>query len=249
MLETINLSKVYEDGSTGLHSLNLRVKPGELYAMLGANGAGKSTAINLILGFIQPTEGTAKINGMDVKEHPIETKQLIGYIPEQVALYGDMDARTNLRYFARLSGKDPTLDECADILAGVGFPGNAVRRKARMLSKGMRQKVAIAAIKVKGAKVLLLDEPTSGLDPKAASEFLALLKQLRAEGKAILMATHDLLRMHPIADRVGIMKSGVRVAELTRQELDRQDLEELYLSYMARNESNEDETHTGAGSC
>jgi ABC-2 type transport system ATP-binding protein len=235
MLETISLSKVYEDGTRGLHPLNLRVKPGELYAMLGANGAGKSTAINLILGFIQPSEGTAKIDGLDVRERPIDTKQLIGYIPEQVALYGDLDARTNLRYFARLAGKDPTLSECDDILVGVGFPREAVGRKARMLSKGMRQKVAIAAIKVKGAKVLLLDEPTSGLDPKAASEFLALLKELRDDGKAILMATHDLLRMHQIADRVGIMKSGECVAELTRKELDQQNLEALYLSYMARN--------------
>lgn len=83
--------------------------------MLGANGAGKSTTVNLILGFIQPTEGTAKIDGLDVKDHPIETKQLLGYIPEQVALYGDLDARTNLRYFAKLSGKDPMLDTCTDI--------------------------------------------------------------------------------------------------------------------------------------
>jgi ABC-2 type transport system ATP-binding protein len=235
MLETINLTKVYEDGSTGVRGLNLSVRGGELYAMLGANGAGKSTTVNLILGFIQPTEGTAKVDGLDVQEHPVETKRALGYIPEQVALYADLDARANLRYFARLSGKDPTLSECEQILIDTGFPRDAMRRKARVLSKGMRQKVAIAAIKVKGAKVLLLDEPTSGLDPKAASEFLALLNQLRAEGNAILMATHDLLRMHQIADRVGIMRSGERVAELTRQELDRQDLEKLYLSYMARN--------------
>lgn len=235
MLETINLTKVYEDGSTGVRDLNLQVKPGELYAMLGANGAGKSTTVNLILGFIQPTEGTAKIDELDVKEHPTETKRLLGYIPEQVALYGDLDARTNLRYFARLSGQEPTLDTCTDILVDVGFPPDAVRRKARMLSKGMRQKVAVAAIKIKGAKVLLLDEPTSGLDPKAASEFLVLLEQLRSEGRAILMATHDLLRIHPIADRVGIMRSGEIVAGLTRQELDKQDLEALYLSYMSRN--------------
>jgi ABC-2 type transport system ATP-binding protein len=235
MLETIHLTKVYEDGSTGVRNLNLNVNPGELYAMLGANGAGKSTTVNLILGFIQPTEGTARIDGLDVKDHPIETKQSLGYIPEQVALYGDLDARSNLRYFARLSGKTPTLGECEQILVETGFPRDALRRKARVLSKGMRQKVAIAAIKIKGAKVLLLDEPTSGLDPKAASEFLALLNHLRSEGKAILMATHDLLRMHQIADRVGIMRSGERVAELTRQELDRQDLEKLYLSYMARN--------------
>jgi ABC-2 type transport system ATP-binding protein len=239
MLETIDLSKIYEDGTRALDTLNLVVRPGELYAMLGANGAGKSTAINLLLGFIEPSKGTAKVNGLDVKDHPIETKRLIGYIPEQVALYSDMDSQSNLRYFARLAGQELSLCECETALIDVGLPKEALGRRSRELSKGMRQKVAIAAIKVKGAKVLLLDEPTSGLDPKAASEFLALLNRLRDEGKTILMATHDLLRMHQIADRVGIMSSGELVAELTRQELDRQDLERLYLSYMGKSGAEE----------
>jgi ABC-2 type transport system ATP-binding protein len=239
MLKIHDLAKMYEDGTIGLHGLNIQVAPGELYALLGANGAGKSTTINLLLGFISPSRGTAKINGLDVIAEPVETKRHIGYIPEQVALYSDLGARTNLRYFGRLTGKDPSLQECERLLEEVGFPKEAVARKARYLSKGMRQKVAIAAIKLKGAQLLLLDEPTSGLDPRAASEFFQLLSQLRAEGKAILMATHDLLRMHQLADRVGIMKSGRLVTELTRRELNQQDLEKVYLSYMEREEDEE----------
>lgn len=239
MLEIQDLAKTYEDGNVGLEGLNLQVHPGELYALLGANGAGKSTTINLLLGFIFPSRGTAKINGLDVVAQAVETKRHIGYIPEQVALYADLDARTNLRYFGRLAGKNPSLESCDRLLEEVGFPKEAVARKARYLSKGMRQKVAIAAIKLKGAQLLLLDEPTSGLDPRAASEFFRLLSQLRAEGRAILMATHDLLRMHQTADRVGIMKGGSLVTELTRRALDQLDLEQVYLDYMERGEDEE----------
>ncbi|MBI5366485.1 MAG: ABC transporter ATP-binding protein [Planctomycetes bacterium] len=234
MLETQDLSKTYEDGAVALAGLNLAVRPGEIYALLGANGAGKSTTINLLLGFIRPTRGTATIGGLDVVAQSLESRRHVGYIPEDVALYGDLDARTNLRYLGRLAGLRPTPAECDRVLEETGFPREAVGRRARHLSKGMRQKVAIAAIRMKGAELLLLDEPTSGLDPRAAAEFLRLLAQMRAEGRAILLATHDLLRMHPLADRVGIMNAGRLVAERTRQELDRQDLEQVYLGCLER---------------
>jgi ABC-2 type transport system ATP-binding protein len=232
MIELRNLSKRYDDGTVGLHPLDLTVAPGELYALLGANGAGKSTAIHLLLGLIAPSSGTARIAGVDVVRAPVEARRSLAYIPEQVALYDDLDARHNVRYMARLAGGAPTLAACEAALREAGFPADALARPARLLSKGMRQKAAIASVVMKGATVLLLDEPTSGLDPKAANEFLDLLAMLRARGCAILMATHDLLRMNALADRVGIMQRSRLVFERPRAELAGADLLAIYLGFM-----------------
>lgn len=232
MIELHQLSKRYSDGTVGLHSLDLRVAAGELYALLGANGAGKSTAIHLLLGLIAPSSGTAAIAGHDIARQPVAARRSLGYIPEQVALYDDLDARHNVRYLARLAGGNPSLTECAGALIDVGFPADALRRPARLLSKGMRQKAAIASVVMKRATVLLLDEPTSGLDPKAANELLDLLAMLRGRGCAILMATHDLLRMNALADRVGIMQRGRLVFERSRDELADADLLAIYLDFM-----------------
>jgi len=212
-----------------LHELTVRVAPGEIYALLGANGAGKSTTINLILGLIPPTSGEVLINGHSVHLLPELAKRHVGYIPEQVALYGNLDARQNLRYLVELHGRRLDRGEIDAALAAVELPREAFDRRARLLSKGMRQKVAIAAVRAAGARLLLLDEPTSGLDPRASSEFSALLQQLREEGTAVFMATHDLFRTSRLADRVGIMRAGRLETELGRGDLEKQDLEALYL--------------------
>jgi ABC-2 type transport system ATP-binding protein len=233
MLETKQLTKVYEDGVTALHELTLHVSPGEVYALLGANGAGKSTTINLILGLIPPTSGDVFIDGISIGHKPESAKRHVGYIPEQVALYGDLDARQNLRYLVELHGRRLDSGDADAALEQVGLPREALGRRARLLSKGMRQKVAIAAVRAAGARLLLLDEPTSGLDPRASSEFSALLERLRAEGTAVFMATHDLFRTSRLADRVGIMREGRLETELDRRDLEKRDLESLYLDIVA----------------
>ena len=122
--------------------------------------------------------------------------------------------------------------ESHELLGRVGLPEPAFERQVKHFSKGMRQKLGIAIATIKNAPALLLDEPMSGLDPKAASELVESLKALRESGKAILMSTHDIFRAKELADRVGIMRAGHKVAELTRAELEHENLERLYLDFM-----------------
>jgi ABC-2 type transport system ATP-binding protein len=233
MIEAKNLSKRYEDGILALDALNLRVRPGEIYCLLGANGAGKTTTINLFLNFIEPSAGDALINGVNVSARPLEAKQHVAYVSENVMLYPSFTARQNLDFFARLGGKRGLRKEdCYRVMRNVGLPEKAFDQRVKEFSKGMRQKLGIAIAMIKDAPALFLDEPTSGLDPKAAAEFSDTLSELRNGNKAILMSTHDIFRAKELADTVGIMKEGRKVMERTREELKYENLEHLYLDYM-----------------
>ncbi len=232
MLEAVDLSKSYGEHAA-LSGLNLRVNGGEIYCLLGANGAGKTTTINLFLNFVTPTAGIARVNGVDVVNNPLETKRYLAYIPEQVLLYGNLTGIENLEYFARLGGHDEyTGSDYHGFLDRVGLQRDAATRRVRTYSKGMRQKIGVAIALAKQAKALLLDEPTSGLDPKASNEFSALLEQMKAEGSAILMATHDLFRAKETGTRIGIMKGGRLVQELSTDEVSHADVERIYLEHM-----------------
>ncbi len=233
MIEAKDLSKRYEDDVLALDALNLKVNPGEIYCLLGANGAGKTTAINLFLDFIQPTSGQAMLNDIEVAKNPLEAKKYVAYVSENVMLYANFTARQNLDYFAKLGGKrDFKKDDYYRVMGEVGLEEKAFEQKVKEFSKGMRQKLGIAIAIIKDAPALLLDEPTSGLDPKAGAEFLKTLIVLRAKGKAILMSTHDIFRSKDVADRVGIMKEGLKVMERSGEELKHENLEQLYLDYM-----------------
>ena len=233
MLQAVDLTKRYEDGLLALDHLNLAVREGELFCLLGANGAGKTTTINLILNFLEPTEGRVLVDGVDVAVAPLEAKRRLAFVSENVMLYENFTARQNLEFFAKLGGKPAvTRAECRAVLRRVGLQEEAFERRLGTFSKGMRQKLGIAIAIVKDARNIVLDEPTSGLDPKAGAEFMALLHALRAEGRAILMSTHDIFRARESADRVGIMKEGRLLAVRTREELGREDLHRLYLEAM-----------------
>jgi ABC-2 type transport system ATP-binding protein len=231
MLETLHLTKSY-NGSKALEDLNLHIRSGEIFCLLGANGAGKTTTINLFLNFIPSTSGTAKINGLDVTEAPLETKKFLAYIPEQVMLYRNLTGIENLEYFTSLAGERYSREQLLAFLKEAGLPADAAERRVGTYSKGMRQKVGIGIAIAKKAKALLLDEPTSGLDPKAANEFSELLKKMSGSGAAVLMATHDLFRAKETGTRVGIMKHGRLVAELRTEEIGHADLERIYLEHM-----------------
>lgn len=234
LLEAQNLSKIYEDGALALDDVSFSVRAGEIYAMLGGNGAGKTTAINLFLNYIGPTSGKAFINGVDTNEAPLKSKEYIAFVSENVMLYNNFTAVQNLDFFSKLAGrKDYTLDDYRRVLLRVGLQEEAHNKKLRTFSKGMRQKSGIAIAILKNAPVILLDEPTSGLDPKAGYEFIQLLTDLREEGKAVLMSTHDIFRARETADTVGILNKGKLVMQKTKAELAGEDLEKLYLQYMA----------------
>lgn len=234
MIEATELSKRYEDGALALDSLDLAVGEGEIYCLLGANGAGKTTTINIFLDFIEPTGGRALVNGVDANRDPLEAKRYVGYLSENVMLYGNFTAVQNLEFFSRLGGqKELDRDGYHGILRKAGLPEEAFERKVRDFSKGMRQKLGIAIAMSKDAPALLLDEPMSGLDPKAAVELVATLAALRDSGKAILMSTHDIFRARDLADRVGFLKQGRKVLECAREELRDQSLEALYLEHLS----------------
>ena len=228
MLIAENLSKTYGDYKA-LNNLNLKLNEGEIFALLGQNGAGKSTTINIFLGFVKPTEGVAKINGISVVDHPEETKKFIAYIPETVLLYPNLTGVENLKFFSSLAGFDYDNEALTDFLSKAGLQSDAHHNRLGGYSKGMRQKVGIAIAIAKKAKVLLLDEPTSGLDPKASNEFSEILKELASEGTTIFMATHDIFRAKEVADRIGIMKRGNLISEINADEISANELEKLYL--------------------
>lgn len=233
MLEARNLSKRYRNGTLALKELDLKVEAGEILCLLGANGAGKTTAIRLFLNFIEPTGGTCLIDGVDVPSSPLEAKRRVAYLPESVMLYGSFTARQNLDFFARLGGRrDLNSEDYDPIMEMVGLPAESFDQRVKAFSKGMRQKLGIAIAISRSAANFVLDEPMSGLDPKAAADLVWTLSSLRDEGKAILLATHDIFRARRLADRVVIMRDGIKVMERTREELEAQDLEKLYLSYM-----------------
>ncbi len=232
MLEAIELTKKY-NGETALDSLDVQIDKGDVFCLLGANGAGKTTTINLFLNFINPSGGKALVNGMDVTREPLETKKFLAYIPEQVNLYKNLSGLENLEYFSALAGQDKySEDDLFGFFDEVGLQRDAAEKRVSTYSKGMRQKVGIAIALAKKAQALLLDEPTSGLDPKASNEFSELLKKLSSQGCAILMATHDLFRAKETGTRVGIMKHGRLLTEMTTQEIGHADLERIYLEHM-----------------
>lgn len=232
MLEAIKLTRHF-GAHRALDSLDIRVSAGEIFCLLGANGAGKTTTMRLFLGFLTPTSGEARIDGDDVARNPILTKRKLLYIPEQIALYGELTGLENLEYFAALSGvQDRSRTALRACLLDTGLPAQAIDRRAAGYSKGMRQKVGLALARAKNARAMLLDEPTSGLDPQASAEFHDLMCQQRDAGTAILMATHDLFRARQVATRIGLMRAGKLRRVLSSGEITAQELEELYLEEM-----------------
>jgi len=233
MLQATDLTKRYEDGLLALDHLNLEVNEGEIFCLLGANGAGKTTAINLFLNFIDPTDGTALIDGIDVTKEPLKSKDYVSFVSENVMLYGNFTAYQNLDYFAKLAGKRSLArEDYKKILARVGLEESAYNMRTKSYSKGMRQKLGIAIAIIKDAPNIILDEPTAGLDPKAAAELLDMLLELKNQGKSIFVSTHDIFRAKAIADRVGILKKGRMIMIRSREELEDEDLGKLYLEYM-----------------
>ena len=232
LLRAQELTKVFRS-NTALNALNLSVNAAEIVCLLGANGAGKTTTINLFLGFLEPTSGSAIVDGVKVTEDLQKVRSKLGYVPEQVALYPSLTGLENLDYFVRLGSSAPPDEQyLRDLLDQAGLDQSAADLRVSAYSKGMRQKVGLAIALAKGARALLLDEPLSGLDPSAANEFSRLLRRLADDGTAVLMATHDLFRAKEIADRIGIMKSGTLVEVLSPESLDQAALEQIYLRHM-----------------
>jgi ABC-2 type transport system ATP-binding protein len=227
-VEAVGLSKRYGDVDA-LTSVDLAIGPGEVYGLLGPNGAGKTTLLALFLGLVRPSAGSARIRGLDVVAHPIETKRRAGYLPEQVRLYEHLSGLENLEYFAAMGGRSLTRPELMRRLADVGLSSAVAAARASTYSRGIHQRVGLALALVRDPGVLLLDEPWTGLDPLAAAELTAELHRRSAQGTAVLFTAHDLFRARAVATRIGILAGGRLVAEVaTAAGLTDAGLERLY---------------------
>lgn len=229
MIKLDSVRKKFQN-QTALDNLCLEVYSGEIYGLLGANGAGKSTTLNLLLGFLEPDGGTIQMTRQESDE-PITSKN-IGYIPENVHLYPYLSGLENLDYFCTLAGLHYSSEECRTFLLECGLQQDEHDKRTSEYSKGMRQKVGIAIAMAKKAQVYLLDEPASGLDPLASNELSNLLKQLAASGAAILMASHDIFRVRETCSRIGILKRGKLVKEIQSDQVTPRELENIYLNFM-----------------
>lgn len=211
---------------------SLCVAPGEIYALLGGNGTGKSTTLFAILGLLPRAGGRITVAGFDPAKAPEAVRREAAYLPENVALYDHLSAIENVRYFLGLAGENRTRAELDQAFDAVKLEPAAGARRVGGFSKGMRQKTAIALALLRRTPVLLLDEPTSGLDPAAASDFHDLLIDLRRRGVAILMVTHDLFGAADTADRIGVLRDGRLAQEwMAAAQGARFDVQALHQSY------------------
>lgn len=197
-----------------LDGLSLAVPAGSITALLGGNGAGKSTTLAALLGFVRPQSGRIAVCGIDPAADPDAARRRIAYLPENVALYEHLSAVENADYLLALSGERQSRAAIVEAFEAAGLQQAAWDRRLGGFSKGMRQKVAIAVALLRQVPVLLLDEPTSGLDPRATGDFNALLTTVRDRGTAVLMVTHDLLSAADVADRIGFLEAGRIVEEV-----------------------------------
>ena len=228
MIRLKKVSKSFKENKA-LDNLTLSVDSGEIYGLLGANGAGKSTTLNLLLGFIKAESGSIEI--LDSEKKKINKDQ-IGYIPENVNLYPYLSGKENLDYFCKLAGLRFDSSQLSNLLLDCSLDVDAHNKLTSEYSKGMRQKVGIAIALAKNASIYLLDEPASGLDPMASNELSEILKKLSSRGATILMASHDLFRVRETCDKIGIIKNGSLIKEMSSKDVSSNELENIYLNFM-----------------
>ncbi|MFC6087516.1 ABC transporter ATP-binding protein [Sphaerisporangium aureirubrum] len=205
VVETEGLTKFY-GARRGLEDLTMEIQAGEVFGYLGPNGAGKTTTIRLLLDVIRPTSGVARVFGADPKDSAVRAR--IGYLPGELALEGREKAGDYLRFLAGVRGGvgRNRIDELAERLEA------DISVRMGQLSKGNRQKVGLIQAFMHEPEFLILDEPTSGLDPLVQQEFLAMVREVRAAGRTVLMSSHVLAEVEHVSDRVGIVRGGRLVA-------------------------------------
>ena len=212
VIETRNLTKVYRDfwgrqKVRALKALDLEIRRGEVFGLLGPNGSGKTTTMKLLLGLLFPTSGQALIFGQDATE--VTKNERIGYLPEESYLYKFLNAEETLDFYGRLFNMRSMVrrQRAADLIEMVGLSW-AKRRQLKEYSKGMTRRIGLAQALINDPELILLDEPTTGLDPMGTREMKDLILKLRDEGKTVLMCSHQLDDVQDVCDRIGILHQG-----------------------------------------
>lgn len=203
IVETHSLTKRY--GSLpALEDCSLSVMHGEVFGLLGPNGAGKTTLIRLLMGFLQPTSGSASVNGFDCRRDSLKVRAIAAYLPGDARLFRRMRGSEVLRFFAHCRA-DGDFEKSKALAARLELD---IRRRVAFMSTGMRQKLALAATLATNASVLILDEPTANLDPSVRSEIIKLLVEAQADGRTILLSSHVMSEIEECCDRVVILRRG-----------------------------------------
>jgi len=219
MIKIQNVSKSYGD-IQALKSLSFHIKKGEFYSLLGPNGAGKTTTINLLGGLFPPDSGSIKINGFDLKSNARILKKNIGIVPQEIALYNDLTAIENLRFWAKINkienrGLNAKIAEVLEFLD----LGKRANQQIGKYSGGMKRRINIAAALLHDPEIIFFDEPTVGIDPQSRSFIYSIFQQLQKQGKTILYTSHYLEEVEKLSDRIGIIDNGQLIIEGTFEEL------------------------------
>jgi ABC-2 type transport system ATP-binding protein len=222
VIEAQNLTKRY-DGVAAVNGVSFAVARGEIFGLLGPNGAGKTTTILMLLGLSEISDGKARVLGHDPVREPLAVKRRVGYLPDQVGFYDNLSAVENMRYTARLLGleRGQRDEKIALALGHVGL-SDVMNNRVGTFSRGMRQRLGLAEILMKDARIAILDEPTSGLDPQATVELLSVIRDLKHRGVTVLLSSHLLERVQSVCDRVALFNEGNLVLMGTVPELGRQ---------------------------
>jgi ABC-2 type transport system ATP-binding protein len=239
-LEIKNLRKTYT--RPAVDGLSLTIKRGEFYALLGPNGAGKTTTLRMVAGLLQPDAGEISVCGIDARKDAVTAKSVMAWVPDEPMIYDKLDPMEYLEFVAGLWAMDAAkaqsqARELIDIL-GLGPQANT---RCQGLSKGMRQKVALAGALIHDPELIILDEPLTGLDAASARQVKAVLRDRVANGTTVIMTTHILEVAERMAERIGVIAHGRLIAEGTLAELSAQaghggtNLEEIFLSLTAGN--------------
>ncbi|MCC6415486.1 MAG: ATP-binding cassette domain-containing protein [Opitutaceae bacterium] len=238
MIEARDLSKSFRDKKRGeilaVQDVSLRAEPGQIYGLLGANGAGKTTFLRMLATLLKPTSGSAVVAGHDVATEANQVRANVGFLAASTALYGRLTAREMVEYFGRLNGLDgAVLRDRVNLLADQLDMHDFLDRRCDKFSTGMKQKTSIARTLVHDPAVMIFDEPTLGLDVMTARAIVKFVRQCRDRGKTVIYSTHVMSEVEKICDRIGIIHAGRLVAEGTLAELrarfDETDMEEIFV--------------------
>jgi ABC-2 type transport system ATP-binding protein len=207
VVATRGLTKRY-GRRTVVDNLDLTIEEGEIFGLLGPNGAGKTTTLLMFLGLSEPTSGRAEVLGLDPLRQPLEIKAKVGYLAENMGIYGDLTARRSLEFIGELNRLPDLSKAVREALDTVGLTDSADRPTAEF-SRGMRQRLGLAEVLIKKPKLVFLDEPTLGLDPDGIAVMLDLIGRLPAErGVTVILSSHLLHLVSRVADRVGVLDRG-----------------------------------------
>jgi len=219
MIEIKHLTKVFGN-LTAVDDLNLFIKQGDIFGFIGPNGAGKTTTMRILVPLMEPTRGSAMIDGLDVTRNGQKVRRVIGYMPDFMGVYDDLKVFEYLEFFAAAFGIERSKRK--SIVEGVLELTDLQSKKAATvdsLSRGMQQRLGLARVLIHDPKVLILDEPASGLDPRARIEIRELLRELKRMGKTIMISSHILSELEEICDHVGIIEHGQLVYSGTIEEI------------------------------